>query len=333
MNRPVRLGIIGTGLAARDLHWPALRELPDRFEIVALCNHNPAKAEAFAALIGKQPRITADYRELLSWPDVDAVDIALPIALNASVTIDALAAGKHVFLEKPIAGDMASARQVVAAAEQHPDLVLLVAENCRYDDRFLTARHVLDEGSIGRPIMLHADILAPLSPDSPYTATAWRIEPEHLGGYLSDGGVHAAAALQVLGGRIDRVQGMIAAFRPEEDPTDTLLANLHFESGAVGHLTYSVGVARGEPSVFRVYGTAGSLAVHDHRLVLATDEGEREIDLSSAPNPYLLELIDFYQAISTGTEPAVSPQDALDDLALIDAAFRSSREGTIASTR
>ncbi|MDQ2744059.1 MAG: Gfo/Idh/MocA family oxidoreductase [Chloroflexota bacterium] len=340
MIHPIRLGIIGTGLAARDLHWPALRELSDRFEIVALCNHHREKAESFAALIAgdtlepaKPPRITTDYRELLSWPDVDAVDIALPIALNASVAIEALEADKHVFLEKPIAGDLASGRRVVAAAEQHPNRVLLVAENRRYDERFLTARRLLDEGSIGRPVMLHVDILAPTSPSSPYTATTWRITPQHLGGYLSDGGVHAAAALQMLGGRIDRVQGMIASFRPEEDPSDTLLANLHFESGAVGHLTYSVGVARSEPSVFRVYGTAGSLAVHNRGVMLTTDEGEREIDLSSAPNPYARELIDFYESISEGKEPAVSPLDALDDLAVIDAAFRSWREGTIVSTR
>ncbi|MDQ2744313.1 MAG: Gfo/Idh/MocA family oxidoreductase [Chloroflexota bacterium] len=325
MERPVRLGIIGTGLAARDLHWPALKELRDQFEIVALCNRTRSKAEAFASLVGGDPRITTDYPELLSWPDVDAVDIALPIVMNAAVTIDALRAGKHVFLEKPIAGDLAGGKAVLSAAEEYPNRVLLVAENVRYEERFRQARRLLDEGLIGRPMMLTVDVLSPLGVDNPYAATSWRVNPEHLGGYISDGGVHAVAALQVLGGRIDGVQGMISSFRPEQDPTDTLLSNLHFTAGAVGHLTYSVGVAREDPSIFRVYGTGGSLEVYDQHLVVTTDSGARQIDLSSAPNPYTLELADFYRAITTGTSPVVSPMDALTDLAVIDAAFRSSR--------
>jgi len=328
MTRPIRLGIIGTGIAARDLHWPALRELQNEFEIVALCNHTQAKAESFAELIGGVPRITTDYQELLGWSDVDAVDIALPIALNASVSMAALQAHKHVFLEKPIAADVASAHEVVAAAEKHPDLVLLVGENQRYDERFRHARRLLDRGRIGRPVMLHLDNLSPLRPDNPYAATTWRLDPEHLGGYLSDGGVHATAGLHVLAGRIDRVQGMITTFRPDQDPTDTLLANLHFESGAIGHLTYSVGVAREEPSPVRVYGTSGSIAIHDDHLTVTTTDGDEHIDCSGAENPYKLELLDFYRAVRDGKTPDVTPQDALADLAVIDAAFQSSRQGT-----
>ena len=325
--RRLRLGIIGTGIATRDLHWPALRRLQDRFEIVALCNRTRSKAESFAELVGGNPSITTDYHELLAARDVEAVDISLPIVLNAPVTLEALAAGKHVLLEKPIAGDLQSAGEVVAAADDHPNLVLLVAENLRYEEWLLRARRAIDEGAIGRPILIEAQVLSPMDPSSPYAGTEWRSTPEHLGGYLSDGGVHQAAILHVLGGPIESVQGLITAFRPEDDPTDTLLANLRFASGAVGHITYSVGVRQGEPPSFRVYGTEGVLSASWKGITLRNADGESEIEVPNALSSYERELLDFYEAIANGGELQVSPRDAFADLALIDATFRSSQSG------
>ncbi len=324
----IKLGIIGTGLAARDLHLEPLQELADQFEIVALCNRTRAKAEAFRDLIGGGPRITTDYRELLSWPEVEAVDVALPIVLNEPVTIDALRAGKHIILEKPIGHDLEAGRHVVAEADLHPDLVLLVAENERYEERVRAAGTLVSEGRIGRPMLVQAEVLAPRNPNSPYAATTWRIEPEHIGGYLSDGGVHEAAKIQVVAGPVSAVQGIITAFGPEKDPTDTLLANLRFQSGAAGHLTYSVGVLeRDEPSL-RVHGTEGSLAVHRHRIVVTDADGNEEVlEFSDAPNPYTLEFLDFYRAVAEGKPPDVTPRQALSDLAVIAASFQSSEEG------
>ncbi|HYW88620.1 MAG TPA: Gfo/Idh/MocA family oxidoreductase, partial [Chloroflexota bacterium] len=68
---PVRLGVIGTGLATEKLHWPALRQMPDRFEIVAFANHTRPKAEAFAQLAGlSMDDYHADYADLLARDDV-----------------------------------------------------------------------------------------------------------------------------------------------------------------------------------------------------------------------------------------------------------------------
>lgn len=329
----IRLGIIGTGIAARELHWPPLQRLRDHFEIVALCNRTRAKADDFAELVGGRPRITTDYHELLSWEEVDAVDILLPIALNAPVAVDALHAGKHVVVEKPIAGEASAGRALLAEVDRHPDLVLLVAENVRYEPRFREARRLIDEGRIGRPVMLHADILAPLNPESPYLATSWRETPQHLGGYLSDGGVHHAAGLQVLGGPVRAVQGLVTSFDSERDPTDTLLANLLFESGAVGHLTYSVGVPQGEMRPFGVYGTGGSLFVYPDRVVLRIGREEDVIPVAPHPNGFDLELIDFHRSIVDGTPPQSGARQGLDDLLVIDAVFRSWQEERLITVR
>lgn len=324
----IKLGIIGTGLAARDLHLKPLQDLADQFEIVALCNRTRAKAEAFRDLVGGNPRITTDYRELLSWPDVEAVDVALPIVLNEPVTVDALRAGKHVILEKPIGHDLEAGRRIVAEADRHPDLVLLVAENLRYEERVRAAGKLVAEGRIGQPMLVQAEVLSPRNPDSPYAATTWRIEPEHIGGYLSDGGVHEVAQIQVIAGPVSAVQGIITAFGPEKDPTDTLLANLRFQSGAAGHLTYSIGVLQRDERPLRVHGTEGSIAVHRNRVVVTDATGNQEtLDFSDAPNPYTLEFLDFYRAVAEGKPPDVTPRQALSDLAVIAAAFESSETG------
>jgi predicted dehydrogenase len=327
--RRVKLGIIGTGLAARDLHLQPLKQLADRFEIVALCNRTRSKAEAFRELVGGDPRITTEYRELLSWPEVEAVDIALPIVLNEPVTVDALRAGKHVFLEKPIGHTLEAGRHVVEEADRHPDLVLLVAENVRYEERFRTAHRLLGEGRIGRPMLVLAEVLSPISPASPYTATTWRMHPEHIGGYLSDGGVHQVAALQVVAGPVREVQGLIADMRSGDDQEDTMLANLRFESGAIGHLTYSVGVLQRDEPPIRIHGTRGSMAIHRRQIVIADGDGAEEtLDVSNTPSAYVEEFRDFYRAVAEGTPPEVTPRQALSDLAVIDAAFLSSSAGT-----
>jgi len=328
-HRRIRLGIIGTGIAARDLHWPPLHRQSDHFEIVAVCNHTRPKAEAFAQLTGQDPRITTDYHDLLAAPDIEAVDIALPIALNAPVAIDALRAGKHVIVEKPIAGDVVSGEEVVAEAHRRPEQVLLVAENMRYEPRIRRAREVLDAGRIGRVVMLHADVLSTLDPENPYTQTAWRQQPEHLGGYLSDGGVHQVAVLQMLAGPITTVQGLVTSFHSGEDVPDTMLANLRFATGAVGHLTYATDVHRQEQSPVRVYGTEGTLEIHEDRMVLSNRDGEQEIPCAGGPTGLDQEFADFYACVTTGKRPDVAPEDALRDLEVIDAAIRSSRYGEV----
>jgi len=326
-DRRIRLGIIGTGIAARELHWPPLERSRDHFEIVAVCNRTREKAETFAGLVGGAPRITTDYRELLSWPEVDAVDIVLPIVMNAPVTIEALRADKHVMVEKPIAGDLQSARAVVEEARMRPHRVLLVAENVRYERRYREARRLIDEGRIGRTVMFHADIFDPLDAGSPYLGTGWRRRPEHLGGFLSDGGVHHVAALQCLAGRVRAVQGLVTSFDPQHDPSDTLVANLQFVSGAVGHLTYSVGVRQGENASLRVDGTQGLLLIFHDRLVVRVGDEEETMLVPGEPSGYDLELADFYQSIVEGKGPEVGAQEGYDDLQVIDAVFQSSREG------
>jgi predicted dehydrogenase len=124
---------------------------------------------------------------------------------------------------------------------------------------------------------------------------------------------------------------MTASFGRDDDVPDTVMMNLRFATGAVGHLTYSVGIFAEEPAPFRVFGTAGTLTVHDDRVHLATERGTEAVQIESEPNGFELEFRDFHRAVAEGTPLEVKPQDALSDLLLVDAAFRSFREGNAVS--
>ena len=110
--KKVKLGIIGTGIAARILHWPALKQLQNKIEIVQVCNHTEKKAKDFAKLVGSVT-YTLNYKEILNNPDIDAVDIILPIELNHKMAKEALDAGKHIIMEKPIAVNMKEAANII----------------------------------------------------------------------------------------------------------------------------------------------------------------------------------------------------------------------------
>ncbi|KNY28711.1 Gfo/Idh/MocA family protein [Pseudobacteroides cellulosolvens] len=111
--KPVKLGILGCGIAAKDLHWPALKQMKEKFEIVTVCNHTEEKAKEFAQMVGNVPYLT-DYKQILANPEIEAVSILLPIHLNHQVTKEALEAGKHVIVEKPIAANMKEAEDMLS---------------------------------------------------------------------------------------------------------------------------------------------------------------------------------------------------------------------------
>ena len=118
MESKIKLGIIGTGLSAKNLHLPALRKLEDKFEITAVCNHTEAKAVEFSKLVG-DVRYYLNYKDILADENVDAVDITLPIDLNYKVTVEALKSGKHVFLEKPLAASLIEAKKMLSLKRKY----------------------------------------------------------------------------------------------------------------------------------------------------------------------------------------------------------------------
>lgn len=324
--RRIRLGLVGAGIIVQRAHVPALKELAAQYRIVAVCSAGVESARHLAAALGPDVDVCSDVDELLDRPDIDAVDIATPIALNARLAEKAASHGKHVFLEKPIAAHIEQASEVAALPERY-GIVLLVAETNRYLPGYAEGGR-LSASAIGSPRLLHWHNISLIGPENAYSRTAWRQRPSHAGGYLSDGGVHAAASLQMVAGPVLRVHALTASFNPDLlGEIDTMAMNLTFASGICGSMTFSVGIPNAVAGPLTVYGTAGRLEAHPNHVSIYSQGTERVIELGEM-DPFVAEFRDFYDAIVDSKPLRAAPEDALADLRIVEAALLSAREGT-----
>lgn len=245
----IRLGIIGTGLAVEKLHWPALKRLSDRFQVTAFANHTKPKADHFAEY-SQTPidAYSADYHDLLARDDVDAVLISLPIDLLLTVTADALAAGKHVICEKPLATTVQDAAELADLARV-AGVVTAVPFVYRYYPTVREARARIASGSTGPVHLIHGSYLQDwLSAARDHN---WRVDPA-LGGpsrTFADIGVHWCDLVEFCTGH--RVTGLAARlktavpYRADGGPRRAVAtedaATLIFETdhGAIGSLVVS----------------------------------------------------------------------------------------------
>jgi predicted dehydrogenase len=134
-KRRIRVGFVGCGEVTQILHRPSLYQLSDHFEVTALCDISSSILEQLGKLWNVQT-LTTDHRELVARSDVDAVLVANPNAFHAEVALDAIAAGKHVLIEKPMCVTRREADQIVAA-QKKSNVVVQVGYMRRYAPAFL----------------------------------------------------------------------------------------------------------------------------------------------------------------------------------------------------
>ena len=204
----IGIGLIGAGFMGKchALAFGAVKavfgDVP-RPKLEVLCDGSLAKARSAAAQFGFA-RATDDWRALVEDPKVDLVSITTPNALHHEMALAALAAGKHVYCEKPMAVTLGQAEEMAAAAARSP-VRTLVGYNYLKNPAVLHARALLDRGAIGRPIhfrgIFDEDYMA-----DPALPGTWRSLRREAGlGVLGDMGCHLVAAALYLAGPIESV--------------------------------------------------------------------------------------------------------------------------------
>jgi predicted dehydrogenase len=143
LKRRLRVGFVGCGEVTQIIHWPSLYQLADQFEVTALCDVSPLILEQLGKLWSIRALAT-DHRELVASDEVDAVLVANPNAFHAEVTLDAIAAGKHVLVEKPMCITRREANQIITAQEKS-NVVVQVGYMRRYAPAFLEGRGLVKE--------------------------------------------------------------------------------------------------------------------------------------------------------------------------------------------
>jgi predicted dehydrogenase len=308
---PIRLGVIGTGLAMERLHWPALKQLSDRFVVVAFAEPDREAAERFAAYSGVTwSGYHPQAGELLARGDVDAVVILLPIPLLYETARAALEAGKHVFCEKPPGADLNQGRAFLELERRFPQQRLLIAENFFYRDDLRLARTLLDGGAIGRVNVAAWRMASQYVPrQGGFSSTPWRQRPQYRGGPHLDGGVHMIAQLRLLCGDVRRVHGLAQHANSQMGGPSDLSLNLAFVSGAIGNYTAihaEIPVPR-EDRGLRLYGSEavmtfrGGFGSGPRTVAVHRPSGEvEEHAVEGSDGGYYNEWLDFYDALVHG---------------------------------
>lgn len=324
--RPVRLGIIGCGIAARELHWPALKNLRQQFEITVVCNHTEPKAREFAAMVGGVPYVL-DYREVLQQPDVEAVDIVLPIHLNCTVTRAALAAGKHVIVEKPLAANLDEANEMLAFEKRFAQ-VKMVAENFRYRATFHRVKELLIAGEIGTPYAVFWNVFYWVDRHNKYARTQWRIQHQYPGGFITDGGVHNIAALRYWFGNIISGIAFTRSIHPEIGKLDSMSFQFSTESGVAGVFNVFFSSNGYAENRIIILGSEGSLVIEGNSITSKKAGTADRTEIIEDDGGYQGQFEDFYRAIRHSTSVISSFAEAYQDLITIFSALESGKTST-----
>jgi predicted dehydrogenase len=331
-QRKIRLGIIGTGLAVKKLHWPALVKLPDRFVVVAFANRTRATAEEFTALARiSMDGYTPDYQELLRRDDVDAVLVCVPIPRLLTIARESLATGKHVICEKPPGVDLAEARQFLSLVDQHPRQKFMMTENFFYRDDLRLARSLVDGGEIGRPQILIEKWVHQLVPTpGDYSITPWRYKPQYRGGPLQDGGVHSIATIRLLGGDIAGLYARTEWANKTMDAPSAMAMTFGFASGATGNCVWGF---LGNPVLdevrdTRLYGSEGTLISSRGQVRLIRADGSiEEYRVEPTESGHYNMFLNFHDAVMYDEPIVATVRQSFENMLVVLQALESAARG------
>lgn len=270
MKPALRVGLIGAGFMGRTHTFgyavaEKVFDLSVRFDLKTVADVDEESAKRAARQFGYAAAV-ADWRELIDDPEIDIVSIATPNTLHKEMALAAIAAGKHVYCEKPLAPNAPDAREMAIAAAR-AGIKTQVGFNYLCNPVLSLAREMIEEGSLGEIRSyrgIHAEDYM-VDKSAPWTFR----HDSRGGGALSDLGSHALATAEYLLGPISRVLGdcvTVIDERPSADGPravevdDIARAFVHFANGATGSIEANwVATGRKLQHVFEVYGSEGAL--------------------------------------------------------------------------
>jgi predicted dehydrogenase len=329
----MRIGIIGTGAIANK-HALAYRNLG--FQITACTNKSAERGQTFAEANGAQFVATAE--ELCARPDVDFVDVCTfpdyrldPVRLCA-------AAGKHVLLQKPMATDLATAREMIEIARDAHIQLGIVSQH-RFDDATIFLKKAMEEGRLGR--ILQADAYVKWWRSAEYYSRpikgSWAVEG---GGALINQAIHQVDLLLYLVGAVDQVFAFwqLGAIHKIESE-DNLSALLRYANGATGVIQASTALWPGYSERIEIHGTRGTAIITGDKLThwdVQDDTGEAAPIVghveSGASDPMAISVVpferqfqDFAAACESRNSPSIGGEDGYRALQLVTAIYDSCR--------
>ncbi len=336
MGQEIRVGIVGAGFWATEMHLPALQSINGAC-VTRIASRSEGSARTAAERFGI-PRWTLDYGELLADPEVDVVDIVAPNHLHAPITLEAAKRGKHVICIKPLATSVEEADRMIDATRA-AGVRLLYAENVPFIPAVRKAREIVDLGGVGEVFRVKAceGISAPHA--------AWFLDPAQSGGGAAiDMAVHSISFCRfITGSEVDTVSAEIGTFVHRQSKVeDTVVMTLRFQSGAIGQCEDSWSLAAAMDSRFEVFGTEGRILIdnlHRQPVQVVRDTGypapgtdgrgwTYPVPISGAvADGHQAMLEHFIECLRSGRKSASEGNDGRIVLAVVEAAMRSAQSG------
>lgn len=321
MSEKVRLGSVGLGWWGGVLAEKAAAT--EQAEVVACYARTDATREGFAGRYSCRPVGSLD--ELLAADDIDGVLVATPHSTHADLVEKAAAAGKHVFVEKPLTLTVTEGRRAIQAASEH-GVVLQVGHHRRRQPGTRRIHDLVQAGELGQVSLLEANLSGKsgLNPRS-----GWRGDPEEcpLGG-MTGMGVHMADNLIYLAGPIRAVSTISKKTLGRGPLHDATSLALEFENGAVGYLGTSTVIPKTCTTVaFGSEGAAWSEEEGEKFYRQGIDDPGRREEPVEGPDALVDQLAEFADCIRTGRSPEVGGEEALLIVALLEAAGLSYERG------
>lgn len=324
----VRVGILGVG-AIGATHAQAIAALAPDLELVAYTGSRGLPATA----PDQARRVDAD--ELLRG-EVDLIVIATPSNLHADQALGAIAHGKGVVVEKPIATTAAQGRDLVAAWREAGVFGAAIAQR-RLEPQHLAIKALLDSGELGTPRLAEISVCWWRSPEY-YAQAPWRAQPPG-GGVLMNQALHNVDLLVWLLGEAEQVAALTGNLAHDLDCEDTALAAVRMKSGAMASITATTAAWPGRAAGLRLYTDRGYVTL-DHSSIVEWEFAGVErpatetAAVSGAGDPSAIGLVghlaqwrDIAASFREGRDPAITLADGLASIELIDAIYRSGESG------
>lgn len=344
--KKIGYAVLGLGIGMAHCEGAALSE---NAELVAVCDIDRARLEKAKA---QYPEVTLyeDFEELLKDERVDIISVCLPSAMHADFAVRAMKAGKHVLVEKPL--DITPERAaLIEQARLETGMTCGVVHQNRFSFNMQAIKRAVDEGKIGR-VLLGTFAVKWYREQKYYDRGGWRGTWEmDGGGSLMNQAVHTVDLMQWMMGEVESVTSTMSICNHDIKTEDLTASIVTFQSGATATFVSTTCAYPGISTEVDLYGTEGSIEADADILKtwkMRDDEDEEEEEEMLARygkgnrhaaqfEPGVLYghrhvVEDMILAVRDGRDPEVMPADAIRAVRIVDAVYRSAKQGGVKVT-
>lgn len=314
----IKWGIIGCGDVTEIKSGPAFNKILNS-SLVAVMRRDGEKAKDYALRHGV-PKWYNDAEQLINDPEINAIYIATPPLQHEEYAISAMAAGKPVYVEKPMTLNAASAARMRDAAEKY-NVKLSVAHYRRLQPMFLKIKSLIDTGAIGEIKVVQLQMLQPKKPELvANSATNWRMDPAVSGGGLfHDLAPHQLDLMIHFFGEVEKSSGIALNQGNTYGVDDMVTGYILFKNGVVFSGTWSFSVAE-HTDICEIIGTEGKISfpMFGHKVTVSKGREEEEFIFDALPHvqqPMIEEVVKYFLG---KTSNPCSADQALQSMQLMD---------------